>query len=221
MFRRLAHLALSLSLFTTAAAPAAAGGFAAPPPTAGAPRRIEPAILDEAPLPTISDAARARLREILGARRDRNIAAFRGYVTRGRYPHNFRTEDRLNVWRDREGHLCAAATMIDRSGAHKLVARVARTNNFVRLADVSAGPLYDWILTSGLTHAEVIAIQEPFDGRDQGEPVRDWRQAEDDRLRARYAEVLAMLDAGRDASLEAAIDALAGRPELVARLLGA
>ena len=222
MLRRLAHLVLSVTLLATAATPALARGFAAPPPS-GAPipisieARAEP---DDvvARAPSLSDAVRARLRTILAARRDRNVRAFASYVSRGRYPHNFETDGSLNVWRDREGHLCAAATMINRSGARKLVAQVARTDNFIRLADVTDGPLLDWILTSGLTHAEVVAIQEPFMGEPEL-PQRDWRRAEDARLRARYAEVQRQLAAGRPTSLDAAIDALTLRPDLVAQLI--
>lgn len=226
MLRRLARLALACTLAAATVSTATAGGFAAPP-SAGAPMpvadRAEPdpdaAIMRTRP--ALSAPVRLRLREILGHRRDQNLRAFAGYVRRGVYPHNFENDGRLNVWRDRDGHLCAAATMISRSGAKRLVAKVARTDNFIRLADVTDGPLLDWILTSGLTHAEVVAIQEPFMGNEGDLPARDWRTAEDARLRARYAEVRTQLAADRDASLDAALDELALHPELVAKLLGA
>ncbi|MBK7195164.1 MAG: hypothetical protein IPH80_22010 [Myxococcales bacterium] len=226
MFRRLARLALACTLAAATVTTATAGGFAAPP-SAGAPMPVadraepDPDTAIVRMRPALSDAARQRLRAVLGKHRDQNLRAFAGYVRRGVFPHNFENDGRLNVWRDREGHLCAAATMISRSGARKLVAKVARTDNFIRLADVTEGPLLDWILTSGLTHAEVVAIQEPFMGNEPDLPARDWRTAEDARLRARYAEVRAQLAADRDASLDAAIDALALHPELVARLIGA
>lgn len=222
MLRRLATFALSLSLLVTAASPALAAGFAAPPPdTAGAPISIEAAYApqDLRPRPALNDAMRARLRKVLADRRDRNLRAFAAYVKRGSFPHNFDNDESLNVWRDREGHLCAAATMISRSGARKLVNQVAKTDNFIRLADVTDGALLDWILTSGLTHAEVVAIQEPFMGREEPMRPRDWRTAEDARLRTRYAEVQRMLASDRAASLDAAIDALATRPDLVAKLI--
>lgn len=223
MLRRLATFALSLSLLVTAASPALAAGFAAPPPDTArapisleAPRRLE---LDIEQTPTLNDAMRARLRKVLIDRRDRNVRAFAAYVKRGSFPHNFENDGVLNVWRDREGHLCAAATMISRSGAKKLVNQVAKADNFIRLADVTEGALLDWILTSGLTHAEVVAIQEPFMGREEPMRPRDWRTAEDARLRARYAEVQRMLASERASSLDAAIDALAARPDLVAKLI--
>lgn len=226
MLRRLATLALTLSLSTTALTTADARGFAQAPTapaaeTAGAPRLLR---ADEAAIPRLSAAARARLRKVLRARRAKNIAAFQAYAARGVYPHNYVTSDKLNVWIDEDGHMCAAATMIFRSGAKRLVREVARTSNYIRLADVTEGPVLDWILTSGLTQDEVATIQEPFMGARElpAEPEpgsQDWRLAEDARLRARYVEVLAILAADPAASLEAAIDRLAYRPDLVARLI--
>ncbi len=58
-------------------------------------------------------------------------------------------------------------------------------------------------------------------GREPDVPARDWRTAEDARLRARYAEVQAQLAADRAASLDAAVDALTLRPDLVAALIRA
>jgi len=218
MLRRLATLSLALSLATTAfTATADARAFAQAPTTAGAPHAFR---ADEDTTPRISPAARARLRKVLRAHRAKNVAAFRAYAKRGVYPHNFRTPDRLNVWIDEEGHMCAAATMIFRSGAKRLVRDVARTDNFIKLGDVTKGPVMDWILTSGLTQLEVATIQEPFMGEpDEPRTQLGWRNAEDARLRARYAEVLTMLAADPDASIEAAIDTLATRPDLVAKLV--
>lgn len=219
MLRHLTALALTLSLATTTftAATADARSFAQAPVT-------QPA--DQAPMEAtsrISDAARARLRKVLKTRRAKNVAAFRAYASRGVYPHNFDTSGPLNVWIDQEGRMCAAATMIWKSGAKQLVRRTGRDDNFVKLGDVTSGPLLDWMLTSGLTQAEVALIQEPFMGRmEPVEPVLggdDWRIAEDARLRARYAEVLATLASVPDRSLDAAIDALTTRPDLVAKLI--
>jgi hypothetical protein len=223
MSRRLAKLALALSLFTSSISPALAG-FAQPPPTAVAPHADLRVDESEMQVPVISDAARARLRTVLAKRRAKNLRSFAGYVARGRYPHNYVTPDKLNVWIDEDGHMCAAATMIFRSSAtaRLLVRQVAKDDNYVRLVDVNDGPLLDWILTSGLTHAEVVAIQEPFDGPDERplpKAPANWKTAEDARLRARYAVVMRQLASDRDASLAAAIDALAFRPDLVAKLI--
>jgi hypothetical protein len=50
---------------------------------------------------------------------------------------------------------------------------------------------------------------------------RDWILAEDARLRARYADILVQLGENPDASIDAAIDALTFRPDLVAKLIKA
>ena len=102
------------------------------------------------------------------------------------------------MWRDQDGHLCAAATIIRMSGTTELVDKVAEQNNFIRLADVKQGPLMDWILTSGLTQDEIVAIQEPFmpvTEQPQLAPAKPvavdarMRAAETARLRAIYTQV--------------------------------
>jgi hypothetical protein len=228
MFRRLAALALAASLSMLATSTADARGFAQPP--AGAPIPVA-AEQDISVRPRIAPAMRARLKRVLAQRRAKNIAAFRSYALRGVYPHNVVRDGALNVWIDEEGHLCAAATMIFRSGAKALVRQIGREDNYIHLADVTEGPVLDWILTSGLTQAEVATIQEPFMRVPQPEPapqpivaepspVRPSPRAlEDQRLAARYREVLGLLASWRNDSLDAAIDRLADRPDLVATLV--
>ena len=216
-------LASLLSTSVLGAGSAAARGFAAAPPSA-APAWV--GIDDAAPAARPELLTRARVRAALVTARSRNLRAFRAYRLRGVYPHNTMQPGALNVWRDAEGHLCAAATMIDRSGATALVDQVAREQNFIRLADVQDSALMDWILTSGLTQAEVVAIQEPFFEVEPG-PVAPApapriaadRQAEDRRLARRYRQVDRQLVRDRAASLERAVDALMARPALARRLL--
>lgn len=226
MFRRLAALALAASLSVLSTSTADARGFAQPP--AGDARL--PVATEIAPdqTPALAPAMRARLKKVLSVRRAKNIAAFRAYAKRGVYPHNFLTEGPLNVWIDQEGHMCAAATMIFKSGARSLVRQVGRDSNFIRLGDVTSGPVLDWILTSGLTQVEVATIQEPFMGVRQAEPapladpalvLAQARKVEDQRLAARYTEVLGILASGQRDSLDAAIDRLASRPDLIAQLV--
>jgi hypothetical protein len=163
---------------------------------------------------------RATGRAKLVAARAANLARFRAYQRGGVFPSNSYTDDKLNVWIDADGHLCAAATIIKASGHGDLVARVADQNNFIKLGDVTQGPLMDWILTSGFTQAEIAAIQEPFMPVVQ-EPGTDpvivdgrMRRTEDQRLRARYKQVEAMLVRNQRASLELAVDRLMARPGL-------
>ncbi len=216
MFRQLitATLAATLALgFTTQGA--AARSFARPPAAATEDGRVRPS------------AQRAALKKVLTARRARNLAAFKAYVTAGVYPHNQLTPGELNIWIDDDGHRCAAASMIWASGEHALVEETAATDNFIRLANVTEGPLLDWILTSGLTHDEVVLIQRPMMGRDgklhrpgiRPEPAIDWRIAADRSLRLKYDGILEELARSKAASLDAALDALMAHPELVTQLL--
>ncbi|HUJ58909.1 MAG TPA: hypothetical protein VLX92_10465 [Kofleriaceae bacterium] len=165
---------------------------------------------------------RATVRAALAEARARNLAAFRAYQARGVFPSNTFDDGKLNVWRDRDGHFCAAATIIKASGQLALVERVAEQTNFIRLADVSQGPLMDWILTSGFTQAEIAAIQEPFmpvTRRPQPvepAPVIDarLRKQEDARLRARYTEVTRALVRDEARSLDLATERLLAHPGL-------
>jgi hypothetical protein len=185
------------------------GHFAQPPDVAPHPYRV----LD-----------RAAVRSALARARDTNLGRFRAYQQRGVFPSNTFEDRKLNVWRDADGHLCAAATIIDASGLHDLVARVAEQTNFIRLADVRQGPLMDWILTSGFTQDEIAAIQEPFMPVEQpGRPVvdPDLRMTEDARLRAKYTAVTRMLVANEKTSLDTATDRLMQRPQLAWKLIGA
>jgi len=128
-----------------------------------------------------------------------------------------------NVWLDPEGHLCAAATIINNSGNTDLAMSVPSMNNYLKLIDVTEGPLMDWILTSGFTQDEIAMIQEPFVGvRPQpiAEPPDGQRLAEDARLAKRYAVVEKALKKQRKASLDAAVDRLISEnPELAASLV--
>jgi hypothetical protein len=228
MFRRLCRLTIALSLsFGAVASTANARGFAQPP---GGDPITAPALEEREhqlrrPTPVISESQRRLLKKVLATHRARNVKAFRTYARRGVYPHNYINNGSLNIWIDGDGHMCAAATMIWKSGAKALVRATQQENNFIRLADVTDGALMDWILTSGLTHAEVIEIQAPMVGApnrgiELPEPgTEDWRIANDRALRAGYEVTLENLAADRDASLDAAVDALVGRPDLIAKLL--
>lgn len=206
-------------------------------------KRVAPPVQDPAPVqhhrfaqpvdpagpaePAIVD--RAVVRRALAQRRADNFGRFAAYVDRGVFPRNHVTDGMLNVWIDEDGRTCAAATIIRDSGFADLVATTAATSNYIVLADVREGELFAWMLTSGFTQEEIAEIQEPFMG-EPGDP-RNGRMMplvaepafdaeEDARLRARYAEVTAMLLAGADASLELAVDRLMAHPALLPRLLG-
>jgi hypothetical protein len=215
---------------TSSPAPAIGTHFARPPgaapsaapsePSAGAPAVIAP--------PHVAD--RAAVRAALVRARARNLAAFRAYRAKGVFPSNTFKPGKLNVWRDADGHLCAAATIIFASGQIELVNQVAEQTNFIRLADVEQGPLMDWILTSGLTQDEIAAIQAPFVpvvDEPKLEPAQPLlvdaklRKAEDARLRAIYAKVDRMIVKSQKKSLELATDRLMKNAELAWRFVQA
>ena len=189
----------------------AANGHFAQPPDAGAVARPQ---LDRA-------TVRAKLARVRAA----NLARFRAYQKQGVFPSNTYRNGKLNVWRERDGHLCAAATIIDASGAHDLVARVAQDDNFIRLGDVTDGPLMDWMLTSGFTQLEISVIQEPFmvvsDPHEQQLVDARLRREENERLAKRYVEVTRLLVAGEKESLDLATDKLMQHADLARSFVSA
>jgi hypothetical protein len=194
--------------------------FAAPPPDvapASEPAEVAPAFPRQMRVVMDRDTVRAKLTEM----RTANLARFRAYQQGGVFPSNTFDARRLNVWMDAEGHLCAAATIINASGQTDLVQQVAEQTNFIRLADVKQGPLMDWILTSGLTQDEIAAIQEPFMRVTRQQPVIDpqLRAAETARLIKKYKAVDAMIVKNQKKSLESAVDRLMKRQDLAWQLV--
>ncbi len=160
------------------------------------------------PSPRELDRMRRTIRHQLAARRRINLARFRRYVARREYPVNSYQPGALNVMIDEQGHICAAATIMSEDGLRDLVRAQAQTNNFVRLADVHDGALYEWMLGSGFTQEELATIQEPFFYVDPEEnPVRQLEN-EKDRLRARYQVILGQLERDREQSIDLATERL-------------
>ncbi|HUH03653.1 MAG TPA: hypothetical protein VML75_16775 [Kofleriaceae bacterium] len=110
------------------------------------------------PAPAIDANA---LRTNLAARRALNLQRLHTYATAGVFPKNRHSDGPLNVFIDEDGHICAAANLIDLDGHGDLVRATAASNNFLVLRDVTSGPLMDWMLTSGFTQEEIALIQEP------------------------------------------------------------
>jgi hypothetical protein len=212
-------------LFGLAGSAAASETHFARPPSVRVDPSAEPSLGIIAPPRSLD---RATVRSALAKARATNLAAFRAYQMKGVFPSNTFKPDKLNVWRDADGHLCAAATIINNAGQQDLVAKVAEQNNFIRLADVKQGPLMDWILTSGLTQDEIAAIQEPFNpvyDEPRPEPAKPvlvdatLRKAEDARLRAKYRAVEAMIMKSTSKSLDLATDRLMKHPSLAWQLV--
>ena len=169
------------------------------------------------PLPS-----RAAVRAALAKRREHNLASFRAYAKAGVYPHNYVRPGPLQTWLDQDGHLCAAATMIDKDGQHELVVKVGKTENHIRLLDVTEGPLMDWMLTSGFTIEEIDRIQEPGFNERMWQEQEQRRLAfarEDARLRKVYAETDAYLVKHASDDLDIATDRLMEQPDLARALV--
>jgi len=218
---------LACSLIGALTTSALAQSFAKPPTSSApsAPSEVYEPDLRVAPTQVLD---RAALRVKLIANRATNVANFRAYVKRGVFPSNTYKHGKLNVWIDAAGNMCAAATMINDWGLTSLVNRVGDQTNFIRLLDVRQGPLMDWMLTSGLTRAEIVAIQEPgsFVGQivepEAPSPIlvdAKLRKAEDVRLTRRYKQVDAMIARNTNRSIEAAVDLLMKHPDLAWKLV--
>ncbi len=177
-----------------------------------------------ASMPTVD---RVALRKELAAQRKLNLARLHRYRVKRIYPHNtYEAEKMLNVWTDAEGHLCAVATLMDKAGLHDLVASTAEDDNFVRVADVTSGPLLDWVLGSGFTQEEIVMIQQPNweeEQRAERSARRAFKRAikrEDARLEKNYIAIERALKQRviADAGLDLAVARLEKHPELVAAL---
>lgn len=94
----------------------------------------------------------------LAARRAQMLAWLHEYAQAGQFPQDAQGQP-LSVFRDAHGVRCPMAELMYRSGHGDLVDAVARTHNDLRLADVHDGPIYAWIVESGLTQEEVAMIQ--------------------------------------------------------------
>jgi hypothetical protein len=94
----------------------------------------------------------------LTARRTQMLAWLHEYVEAGQFPEDAQGHP-LSVFRDARGVRCPMAELIFRSGHGELVDAVARSHNDLRLADVHDGPLYAWMMESGLSQDEVTLIQ--------------------------------------------------------------
>lgn len=94
----------------------------------------------------------------LAGRRAQLLAWLHDYQAAGTYPTDSLGMPR-SVFVDDQGVRCPMAELIWRSGHADLVEAVARENNQVRLADIQEGPLWDWMIGSGLTLDEIAMVQ--------------------------------------------------------------
>lgn len=166
------------------------------------------------PVPAPVKVDRARVKTALAERRKLSFERFLAYRERRVYPFN-PGPGTQHLWIDADGNLCAAATIISGDWGRDATVAAVGGELGIKLADVHAGRIADWMLTSGLTHGELVAIQVPgWDPGPQLRPEPDPRQQEIVRLYQTYVDVERQLTGLWDENLEHAVDALMARPEL-------
>lgn len=193
-------LAVALTLATTACA------GRAPAPTATPGPREPIAIKTE-------KIDRAALRARLGERRAEMFQRFLAYREARRYPLS-PGPGRQHIWIDARGFLCAAATMISVDWGRDATIAAVDGKLDLRLADVHAGAIADWMLTSGLTQHELVAIQVP--GFEYEPEIETPEVAT---MYPLYVEVERQIQSQWDANLDLAVDQLLAHPTLAKAFL--
>lgn len=101
------------------------------------------------------------------ARRTRLVSALREYDLRGDFPHNYDFPHQPTPYFvDRKtGVRCAVAYLLESTGRHDIVRRVAAANNNVRVAQLSGDTAFTaWLDEQGLTLSEAARIQPSYEG---------------------------------------------------------
>jgi hypothetical protein len=172
---------------------------------------------DGAPMtPDKPSISAEQLTVLIAKRRTQQIQRLRAYRLRGIFPRNTYSSKIRRVLVDANGTFCAVANLISLDGQGALVNKTAKTNRFVMFANLKAGPLHDWIFTSGFTQEELAAIQLP------DRPMRpkiSWRAMEQRRLRAHLLAMETKLIKDTKASIKRMVERLNKRPKLAGVLL--
>jgi hypothetical protein len=174
-------------------------------------------------VPTVVTPAtdRLALRARLATHREQALTRLHAYAEAGAFPVNTTQAPTGHFFRDSEGRYCAVANLVHQDGRDDLVDDVVRTQNALVVSDIHDGPLYAWILTSGLTQEELAHIQRPAP-MVLRRPVDDLVAAKPapptpklptveqmrDSLRAQLAGIEADLRRDTDASLDVAVERL-------------
>ncbi len=151
---------------------------------------------------TVAPSPDAAMRATLAEQRELMIARLHDYWTKGEFVENpAPTGGRGHFILDGRGKPCPLASIIIESGRRDLIDQAARENNGVKVADLSDGPVYDWILNSGLTKEECVLIQQPSKRGPAAPPVEQRKDSEsiasvlkrvEEQLRTSTDESLAM-----------------------------
>ncbi len=102
-----------------------------------------------------SQAARSRRRTVLERLRD--------YIDAGAYPINDVSRDPTPIFIDRRGNRCAVAALLEATGEHALVNRIADAENLARVAQLARhGALRSWLRQYGLSVDDAARIQPAY-----------------------------------------------------------
>jgi hypothetical protein len=125
----------------------------------------------------------------LAANRGRQIARLHDYAAAGTFPLNTDFSGQLvPYFVDKIGTACAVGHLMRLDGQTELVKSIASTTNHVRIENVHAGPLLDWIRDSGLTQDECALVQPSYATIEDYRHGRPW-QDEVRRLKDHFANV--------------------------------
>ena len=91
------------------------------------------------------------------------LRELRHYRERQRFPQNLDFAQPTPYFVDAAGTRCAVAHLLDMSGEHALVQRVARGRNHARVRELADEPrLVAWLAAAGLSLDEAAAIQPEY-----------------------------------------------------------
>ncbi len=114
-------------------------------------------------LRSVRSASPAALTARQRARRRDALRALGRYIAAGRYPTNRVAPAMTPVFVDEGGARCAMAALLESTGHHALVGRIARDHNLARIDDLRDDrELVAWLAHHGLTLAEAARIQPAY-----------------------------------------------------------
>jgi hypothetical protein len=189
--------------------------------------RVLVLVLSLVSVASVASADKSSARAVLAARRAKVIERLHAYRMAEVFPTDASGMP-LGVFRDANGVRCPMSELVFQSGRSDLVDAVVKLDNRIQFADITGGPLYDWLLQSGLTQEEAIQIQGAmrYEG-ELGEGYGGTRLVLELDPQAQkevgHASVLAKLDAAEQmlatntaTSLTTAVDRLAERRAQIA-----
>jgi hypothetical protein len=95
--------------------------------------------------------------------RETNLERLAIYANAGRFPHNDDHPDaRRPTFIDREGNVCAVGALFAADRGRAAAERIARTNKYAFVAQITDGELAMWQQTSGLAPEELALIQPSY-----------------------------------------------------------